>query len=81
MKDTDRRLKTNASLVKPTKHDHITCFYKNNKENMKNENVNNNKHNIFTDDAEIDAEQKENVGKMLMNECSDKGKEVNKKRR
>ena len=67
VEDVDGRLKTNAGWVKQTKHVPIACFYKNNKENMKNEKVNNNRHNIFTDDAEIDAEQKEDAGKMLMN--------------
>ena len=46
---------------------------------MKNEKFNNDKRNIFTDDAEVDEEQKENEEKILMNECNDKGEEVNKK--
>ena len=49
---------------------------------MKNKNVNNNIHNIFNDDAEIDAEQEEDAVKMLTNgKCNNKGEEVNKKKK
>ena len=40
---------------------------------MKNEKANNNKHNVFTDDAEIDVEQKEDAGKKLINGRNNKG--------
>ena len=63
VEDADGRLKTNADWVQPTKHIPITCLYKNNKENMKHENVNNNRHNVFIDDTEIDVEQKEDTEK------------------
>ena len=59
LEDTYGRLQTSSGWVKPTKCVPITFFYKNNKENMKNEKVNNTRCNFFTDDAE----QKEDTGK------------------
>ena len=81
MDDTDATLKTNSGWLKPTKHVPITHFYKNNEETNKNENVNDNRHDIFTDDTEIDEEQNEDAGKILMKEFNNKGEEVNKKKK
>ena len=55
----------------------MSYFYKNNIKSRENNNVNNNRHNIFTDDAEIDAEQEEDAVKITINEKhNNKGKEV-----
>ena len=51
VEDTDGGLKTNEFWVKPTKCIPITCFCKNNTNSKKNKNVNNDRHNIFTDDT------------------------------
>ena len=55
-------------------------FYKSNKESIKNKNVNNDRHNVFTDDTEIDVEQEEDAVKNFTNEnFNNEGEEVNKK--
>ena len=55
---TDGGLKTNEGWAKPTKHAPTTCIHKNNNKSRENNNVNNDRCDIFAHDAEIDAEQK-----------------------
>ena len=45
----------NEGWIKPEKHIPIACFCKKNKSN-ENNNFNNNRYEIFTDDVELDAE-------------------------
>ena len=77
VKDTDGGLKKKEGWVKPEKCVPTTCFYKNNNKSRKNNNVNTNRHNIFTDGAEIDAEQEEDEVIIIIKEkCNNKVKEV-----
>ena len=45
-----------------------TCFYKQNNKSKENNNLNNNSHNIFIDDMEIDAEHEAESVKIIIKE-------------
>ena len=51
VENTDGRAKKNEGWVRPAKHDPTTCFHKRNNKSRKNNNVNTNRHNVFTDNA------------------------------
>ena len=67
VEDAHEKLKTNKGWVKPTKHVPITCFFKNNNNSENDENLNNNRHNVFKDDTDVYTKQEKHEVGMTLN--------------
>ena len=77
VQNTDGGSNKNEGWVNSEKYIPIKYFCKNNNKSRENNNLNTNRHNIFTDDAEIDVEQGEDAVKTIMKEKqNNKVKEV-----
>ena len=53
--NVDGEMKKNKGWTKPAKHTLITCFCKHQIKSKEDDNDNNNRHDVFADDMELDA--------------------------